>query len=107
MAPADLVAVFVGGAAGAWARHLITEPIDSLWGTALVNVVGTVLLALLLVRNPSRRLRLVAAVGFLGSFTTFSTFAVDAVEAGFTSGSVYVLVSVGLGWLATRLAGRR
>jgi len=99
--------VFLGGVAGASARGLIGELWSGLWSTSAINVIGTALLAALLLRNPQRRLRLTAGIGFLGSFTTFSAFAVDTLEATRVVGVANVVVTVGLGWLVVRLAVRR
>ncbi len=110
--PADLPWVFVGGAAGAWSRYGVSVAVrefssaDPLWATMIVNLVGTLVLAAFLVRDPGRRSRLTAGVGFLGSFTTFSAFAVDALQAGFGRGALYVILSVGLGWIAVQVGGR-
>ncbi len=97
---------------GAWARYGLTSAWSSLqagdpmWGTMGVNLLGTVTLAALIVRNPGRRLRMTFGIGFLGSFTTFSAFAVEALDAGLARGAVYVLLSVGLGWVAVQIGAR-
>jgi CrcB protein len=82
-----LVAVAVGGAAGALMRYgvataLPVQPGRFPWSTFAVNVSGSlaigVLLVLLTERFPRARLaRPLLATGFLGAYTTFSTFAVD------------------------------
>lgn len=82
--------IAAGAALGANARYLI-----SLWATArlgpafpyatwIVNTTGSFalgfLLALIAARVPiSTELRLLLAIGFLGSFTTFSTYAVESI----------------------------
>jgi len=110
--PSDLLWIFAGGAAGAGARVGVADlwlsigSAEPIWATVFVNVFGTAALAFLLVSNPRRPARLAAGIGFLGSFTTFSTFAVEALNAGWGRGALYVVVSVGLGWLAVRIVGR-
>jgi fluoride exporter len=86
--------VGIGGFFGANARYLlsiwVTTRLSEIsgrqlpYGTLVVNVVGSFLLALLLTwvveRIPlSANVRLMLAIGFLGSFTTFSTFAYESV----------------------------
>lgn len=78
-----IVLVGLGGAAGALTRFAIGElvaadryPISVI----VVNLVGTFLATLLLVRSPSAELLLLASVGFCGSLTTFSTFSVQTVR---------------------------
>lgn len=89
--PATLAAVALGGAAGAVLRWLLEQAIPSglpwHWPTLLANVVGSGLLAWLVVhteRRPHPRwLRPGVGTGLLGGFTTFSTYAVQvAVAAG-------------------------
>ena len=84
-----LLIVGVAGFIGANVRYLVgtwaaaqfgtTMP----WGTLLINVTGSTLLALFLAWAGNRtgldpRLRLGIAVGFFGAYTTFSTFATDS-----------------------------
>jgi fluoride exporter len=86
--------VGIGGFFGANARYLlsiwVTTRLSEIsgrqlpYGTLVVNVIGSFLLALLLTwvveRIPlSANVRLMLAIGFLGSFTTFSTFAYESV----------------------------
>lgn len=84
----NLVAIAVGGAAGALMRYGASNAARTLlgsgfaYGTLLVNVVGSLLLGYLYVvfleRLPNNDvLRLALTTGFLGSFTTFSTFSVE------------------------------
>lgn len=114
--------IALGGALGAVARHYVT-----IWsqaylargvlhgfpvGTLLVNIVGSFLLAMVLMLStqgilPSA-LRLAIGTGFIGAFTTFSTFELDAhllFEQGHhLRAAVYVLANLILGYGAILLA---
>lgn len=82
------LAVAIGGALGAAARHLTAGLVDP-WlaaafpaGTLTVNVLGSFLMGLFieataLVWSPPPALRAMIAVGVLGAFTTFSAFALE------------------------------
>ena len=115
-----LVAVTLGGAAGALARWAAAEAIPHdagrfPWATLLTNVVGCFLIGVLLVvvveRLPHRRLvRPLLGTGFLGGFTTFSTYALDTrtlVAADRVAlAAAYLLGTLALGLLAV-VAGLR
>lgn len=84
------IAIGVGGAVGAMARHGVGAVSLRLlgpnfpWGTLTVNVAGSLAMGLfiawLVAREPhSPIMRAFVATGVLGGFTTFSTFALDAV----------------------------
>ncbi len=106
--------VAAGGAFGAMARHgvdrVVFAHLDStLVGTAIVNVSGSFVLGLLAGVLGSRpdwpdEVRMLTAVGFLGSYTTFSTFSLATVrllEEGNVSGAAANLsASVVLGLAA-------
>ena len=83
-----VLAVAVGGAAGAIARYAVYLATSHWVGTGfplatiVVNVLGSFALGVLvegmaLAWSPSAELRLFLIVGILGSFTTFSTFSLD------------------------------
>nr|WP_281381105.1 fluoride efflux transporter CrcB [Desulfurispira natronophila] len=64
------------------------------YGTLMVNVLGSFVLGLLYVMIVqkgllSEQVRLLLAVGFLGSYTTFSTFALESVLLG-ESGTIFL-----------------
>jgi CrcB protein len=71
-----IIGVALAGAIGATARAAVTS-LDGdfrrkLWGTLLVNLVGSFLLGLL--SGTSENTMAIAGVGALGAFTTFSTY---------------------------------
>ncbi|MEL6751280.1 MAG: fluoride efflux transporter CrcB [Pseudomonadota bacterium] len=113
------LAIFLGGGAGAVARHGVNGLAFRAFGsgfpvgTLTVNVVGSLLMGLLIgvlaARSQGDELvRLAVATGFLGGFTTFSAFSLDALtlwqrgESAAAAG--YVFASVGLS-LAAVVAG--
>ncbi|MGA8993860.1 MAG: CrcB family protein, partial [Nocardioidaceae bacterium] len=83
---AVLVAVALGGAAGATVRHLLAGVLPGggaafPWPTFAVNVSGCLLLALLAGLSAEGRRPLLAALlgtGALGGYTTLSTYAEQA-----------------------------
>ncbi len=104
----NLVAVAVGGAAGALARYGLTTLVYRWlgtgfpYGTLCVNVLGSLLLGMVFVAAERRGLgepmRLALGVGLLGAFTTFSTFSMDTLvllqQGQVVRAGLYVLVSV-------------
>lgn len=118
------IAIGLGGALGAMARHGVGVASMRLlgpnfpWGTLTVNVAGCfamgVLIAWISAREPqSMLLRSFAATGVLGGFTTFSAFALEAVtlwrDRSLTIAGAYVLASVvlSIGALAAGLAASK
>lgn len=93
------VAAVSGG--GAIARHGVMAGLESKfdrqipWGTALVNVIGALLLGMLIGSDPSSSAGRLLGAGFLGSFTTFSTWMVEGVFIAGT-GTRSQLVRAGL-----------
>ncbi|MCC6455665.1 MAG: fluoride efflux transporter CrcB [Caldilineaceae bacterium] len=68
---------------GLWAAHRFG--MDFPYGTAIVNITGSLVLGFLVAWGSTRsglspELRLLFAVGFLGSYTTFSSFAVESFQ---------------------------
>jgi fluoride exporter len=114
----ELLAIFVGGAIGAWARALVgigltTPPGGWPWATFLVNVVAAFMLGYfstrLLERLPaSNYQRPFLGTGLCGGLSTFSTMQVEVVrlfEHGAWAVAVsYVLASLVGGLLALHLA---
>ena len=79
----QILAVAVGGALGAVARHLVNllcSRFQFPWGTLTVNVVGCFLIGLLITARAADDQRWdelthsALTIGFLGALTTFSTF---------------------------------
>lgn len=84
-----LLAVALGGAIGAGARHLFNLQALRLfgpnfpWGTIGVNIIGSLLMGVLaglfaFKADLSPEWRSFLATGILGGFTTFSAFSLDA-----------------------------
>ena len=114
-----VMAIALGGALGAVARHFISHwSVVALgngfpWGTLTVNVVGCFTLGVVvevmaLVWSPAAEWRAFLTVGVLGAFTTFSAFALDISifhERGeMLQAILYVTVSVA-GSIAAIFAG--
>jgi len=88
--PGVLTAIAVGGALGGAARYGIEQALPAArdefpWATFVINVSGSLALAVLLVFvleiwPPTRYVRPFAAIGFLGAYTTFSTWMVETAE---------------------------
>lgn len=86
----EIIAIMIGGGAGATCRHLINIYLHRLAGTALpygtitVNLTGSLCIglfgALLEHYKVAAEYRLFLLTGFFGSFTTFSTFAREKAE---------------------------
>lgn len=106
-APANLLLVAAGGALGAAARYLVTDPtvIPTVWrfpATLSVNLIGCLLIGVVwgLVKSVGvpREIYLFVVTGMLGGFTTFSTFALDNVISGsdgrLGDAIIYTLTSV-------------
>lgn len=101
--PRLVAAVAVGGAAGALARWGLTEtfpfdPDEFPWTILAINVVGSLLLALLPAIAAVRRQRVLAVAlgpGVLGGFTTLSAYSEEArslIDAGRVGVAVLYLV---------------
>jgi fluoride exporter len=104
-----VMAIALGGALGAVARHFIERWGAVMlgdgfpWGTLTVNVIGCFAMGVLvelmaLAWSPSVEMRAFLTVGILGALTTFSTFSLDiAVLHGRGEtllAASYVLISV-------------
>ncbi len=113
------LAVGLGGALGAMARHGVGLVALRLlgpnfpWGTLSVNVAGGFAMGLffawMIAREPqSALMRSFIAVGLLGGFTTFSAFALEAVtlwrDRSAGAAALYVGASVALS-IGALLAG--
>ncbi|MGJ0428834.1 fluoride efflux transporter CrcB [Methylobacter sp.] len=105
----QLIAIALGGSAGAVTRFLVANGIYA-WlgrnfphGTLFVNVSGSFLMGFLTALMLQRfalavEYRAAILVGFLGAYTTFSTFALETVylfeEGGLLKAGLNVLLSV-------------
>lgn len=111
--------ITLGAALGANARYLVNVwaanrfGADFPYGTLLVNISGSFILGLLLALASGRLslspdLRLLLAVGFLGSYTTFSSYAVESLnlwrDGGLWIGLWNIVLNNGVG-LAFALLG--
>jgi fluoride exporter len=115
----ELLFVGAGGFVGANARYLVSAFVAkhvsaSLpWGTLLVNVLGSFVLAAFLAWTTERVLadpayRFLVAIGFCGAFTTFSSYAFETLrlwEQGHTLAAAANLVVNNALALAATLAG--
>jgi CrcB protein len=86
-----ILAIALGGAAGALGRYFVSRWVYGLlgtgfpYGTLTVNVLGSFIMGLLTILLLERlatdpELRGAILVGFLGAFTTFSTFSMETVS---------------------------
>lgn len=106
-------AVFVGGAAGSALRWALGGALTFPWGTIVANLLGAFALGYVAVwlterARPTRILRPLVAIGFLGTFTTFSALAVDGIlllqDGGEAAALVYWTTTLA-GGLVAGLAG--
>jgi CrcB protein len=108
------VAIAIGGTLGCWARFAQTNLVQSVYGrdfpyaTISINVMGSFIMGFLFIETLERltlspALRTGILTGVLGGYTTFSTFEMETVllaEGGeFLKAALYVLLSVGLGFI--------
>jgi len=119
----QVIAVAVGGAAGAVMRWLMAGAVQRWaggafpWGTFAVNALGSFLLGFLFVWLIERSTvgevaRLALTVGMLGAFTTFSTYSLESIRLlqegalGMAAANVFgqVVVCLILTWLGIQLA---
>lgn len=104
-----ILAIAIGGAAGAVGRHFVNVGMASFmghgfpWGTLVINIGGSLIMGVLVHAMEtswtiSPELRGFMTVGALGAFTTFSTFSLDVVsfyERGQVGlAAIYIIVSV-------------
>ena len=107
--------VALGGAAGTLLRVGVNTLFPLVHGlhTVWINIVGSLLLAILFTLMPAheertRRMRLSLGTGLLGGFTTMSTFSLDVVkllEAGEWGLAGFVIIASMLGGLLAALLG--
>ncbi len=114
----NLLAIFLGGGAGALARYgfaaFVSRQMGSgfPWGTLAVNLLGAFLMGLIvellaLKINLPPSARLLLTTGFLGGFTTFSAFSLESAlmwqKGAYLPLSLYIGASV-IGTIAVLLA---
>lgn len=112
------LAIAVAGVFGCWSRYMMTQLVQSIWGTGfpfatlIINVSGSFLMGFLFVETLERLTIPVWArtgilTGFIGGYTTFSTFAMETlllIERGEAlKGGLYLLLSNLLGVAAAFL----
>ena len=98
--------VCLGGALGSGARYLVGLAVPH--GTLVVNLIGSMLIAMALESMRATDVRLTIVTGILGGFTTYSAFneeTLQMIRAGtWGSAVLYVMVTVA-GCLAAGYAG--
>jgi fluoride exporter len=108
------IAIAIGGTLGCWARYVMTNLVQAVWGrdfpyaTLSINLLGSFLMGFLFIDTLERltispALRTGILTGVLGGYTTFSTFEMETlllVEQGeVVKALLYVVISVVLGFL--------
>lgn len=106
-----LALVAAGGFLGSIARYGVALLVPGLAGTFVVNATGSAALGYVLYTATTteripRRVRLLAATGFLSSYTTYSTFALETLGVHPVVGLANVIGSYACGFGAA-LFGRR
>lgn len=111
--------ICLGGAVGTGARHLLSSWIGTAiggafpWGTFVVNVLGSFLVAVLMVAGSEANVlsptaRLALTTGVMGGFTTYSAFSYETLRlfenGAWIAGASNVLVTV-VACLASCLLG--
>ncbi len=99
-----MLAIALGGAAGAVLRFAAVQASADLfgrafpWGTLLVNVAGSLAIGALAAwfheRGENELLRAALVVGLLGGFTTFSAFSLETVHLAMTGQGWRALANV-------------
>ncbi|WP_103259162.1 fluoride efflux transporter CrcB [Tabrizicola aquatica] len=100
--------IALGGALGSVLRYLMVAAVGAPWGTAAVNVLGSLAIGAAFVLLDTRTgWQLFLMTGLLGGFTTFSAFSLDTlklVQQGQPlTAALYVLASVAVSLLAVAL----
>lgn len=106
----SLQLVVIGGFFGAIFRYLIAKRMSKRfqnympYGTLTVNLVGSFFLGVVIAKDVSNNVLLLAGTGFLGAFTTFSTLHVELMQMllkyEWVKFIVYSCLTYGLGLVA-------
>jgi CrcB protein len=96
----DPLLVAAGGCVGATLRYAVGVALPGPTGTLAVNVLGSFVLGILVVRLRNARGQLFFGTGVLSSFTTYSTFAVETAALGAAMGAANVGATYLLGFVA-------
>lgn len=105
MTPVEPLAVAIGGALGATARHAVGTAVRTEAripvSTLVVNAVGSFVLGFMAFGFGTNPITVAVGVGACGSFTTFSSFSYETVEAlrddtaaGIANAALHLVVSV-------------
>ena len=78
--PMHALYVFLGGGVGAVLRWSVSLVVPGMWGTQVVNVLGSLGLAFLITRGVPDPWKLLLGTGLMGGFTTYSTFNQDTIQ---------------------------
>ncbi|NJP09033.1 MAG: fluoride efflux transporter CrcB [Leptolyngbyaceae cyanobacterium RU_5_1] len=112
------IAISLGAIPGALSRYYLTVVLSQWlgtrfpYGTFVINITGALILGFFVTFTLERaiaapELRLLVAVGFLGSYTTFSTYALDTsnlLQSGNKSAAlIYWLGSATLGFISLQI----
>ncbi len=100
--------IALGGAIGSVLRYLFIAALGAPWGTAGVNVLGSLTIGVLFVLLDARvGWQLLLMTGVMGGFTTFSAFSLDTLklmqQGQPLQAAAYVLASVALSLIAVAL----
>ena len=99
----------LGGALGSILRFVLSGAVarwvgHAFLGTMFVNVTGSFTIGFIAALSPMKAWEQLLMVGLLGGYTTFSTFEMETLllaEGGeFLKAALYVVLSVGLGFIA-------
>ena len=101
----DVALVALGGAVGASLRYLAGHLLDRdvPWGTAAVNVAGSLLLGVFSALALGGSASALLGTGLCGALTTYSSFAVQSHHLGARRGAAYAVSTIALSLAACAL----
>lgn len=109
------LAIAIGGIFGCWARYLMTQLVQSIWGTwfpyatLIINVSGSFLMGFLFIETLERLtlsvpVRTGILTGFIGGYTTFSTYMMESLllmeQGAIVRSGAYLILSNLFGLIA-------